>query len=145
MINLNKEYGSIFFLFFFADGQFLERHFYRRGLKVSCHIIFIDDTLKIPNGLQLSYKLIRFGPFPCQNLGLDEKINSRTTPTLAIWKTRILCSRRPSPFTTLTEQKRIRTVELKQQPMFKHYCTAVLHAELFYILMQIKTGRYSQG
>lgn len=92
-----------FFFFFFAYGQFLERHFYRRGLKVSCHIIFIDDTLKIPNGLQLSYKLIRFGPFPCQNLGLDEKINSRTTPTLAIWKTRILCSRRPSPFSTLTE------------------------------------------
>lgn len=92
-----------FFFFFFADGQFLERHFYRRGLKVSCHIIFIDDTLKIPNGLQLSYKLIRFGPFPCQNLGLDEKINSRTTPTLAIWKTSILCSRRPSPFSTLTE------------------------------------------
>lgn len=92
-----------FFFFFFADGQFLERHFYRRGLKVSCHIIFIDDTLKIPNGLQLSYKLIRFGPFPCQNLGLDEKINSRTTPTLAIWKTRILCSRRPSPFSTLTK------------------------------------------
>lgn len=98
-----KSTARFFFLFFFADGQFLERHFYRRGLKVSCHIIFIDDTLKIPNGLQLSYKLIRFGPFPCQNLGLDEKINSRTTPTLAIWKTRILCSRRPSPFSTLTE------------------------------------------
>lgn len=98
-----KSTARFFFFFFFADGQFLERHFYRRGLKVLCHIIFIDDTLKIPNGLQLSYKLIRFGPFPCQNLGLDEKINSRTTPTLAIWKTRILCSRRPSPFSTLTE------------------------------------------
>lgn len=64
--------------FIVADGQF-----YCRGLKVSCHIIFIDDTLKIPNGLQFSYKLIRFGPFPCQKLGLDEKMKSRTTPTLA--------------------------------------------------------------
>lgn len=70
--------------FIFADDHFFERHYYCCGLKVSCHIIFIDDTLKIPNGLQFSYKLIRFGPFPCQKLGLDEKMKSITTPTLAI-------------------------------------------------------------
>lgn len=77
--HLNKKLGL-----FFADEHFLERHYYCCGLKVSCHIIFIDDTLKIPNGPQFSYKLIRFGPFPCQKLGLDEKMKSITTPTLAI-------------------------------------------------------------